>query len=230
MEYIISDKIKERLKRIKENLLNGESLHSFAIRHKYCHSALDLLSNQGLSFETQRELLEQSKGKTFQHLKDDRSIYEYDLNLIAGWVVEDYIVDNSSGLLQLNGSDKERNILLAAETIKNTSDLINPHNGMQIEVHTEYFMRLGEYTDATIKLRDNKYKHLKEDNAFLLVINIPSRTYLLKRVTDFQAKYEESNPKYGGKPVWDLSLDNISKEFKPLNYLFEIMKAKSTNI
>ena len=116
--------------------LNGESLYNFAKRHNYCHSALDLLSNQGLSFETQRELMQQSKGKTFQHLKDDRTIYEYDLNLIAGWVVEDYIVDNSSGMLKLNGSDKERNILITADTIKNTSDLINPHNGVQIEVHT----------------------------------------------------------------------------------------------
>lgn len=230
MDYTISEKLKERLKRIKENLLNGESLYNFAKRHNYCHSALDLLSNQGLSFETQRELMQQAKGKTFQHLKDDRNIYEYDLNLIAGWVVEDYIVDNSSGMLKLNGSDKERNILLTADTIKNTSDLINPHNGVQIEVHTEYFMRLGEYTNATIKLRDNKYNHLKEDNAFLLIVNIPSRTYILKRISEFSAKYENSNPKYGGKPVWDLNINNISKEFKPLDHLFEIMKAKSTNI
>lgn len=219
----ISEKLKGKLSIIRTKLLQGERLYEFAKRHSYPFTILDLLSNKDLSNETIDMINIQLSRKQTSHLMDDRNIYEYNLNLIAGWVIEDYIVDNTYGVFKLNGSDKNRDII--AHKITNISDLKNTVNNKDTEVHSEYYIR----NNQTIMLRDNKYQHLMDDKAQLLVINIPSRSFLLKDISDFEAKFIPNYEYYGGKNVYALSLPNIDKQFKPLDYLFRYCQSLHIN-
>lgn len=215
----ISKSLSYKLQILRNNLLQGETLYSFAKRHDYCSTAINLLENNIISLETSLELIAQANNTRFQHQRDNRNIYEFNLNLIAGWIVEDFIVDNSNGLLKLNGCDKNRTIC-REEKITNQADLIT-YNGVPIEVHTEYFSRYKlEHRDNCIRLRDNKYMNLLKEDAYILAINIPNRTYLLKKVSDFSIKSVFENPDYNGKIVYDLYIENISNKFRPLQELF----------
>lgn len=215
----ISKSLSYKLQILRNNLLQGETLYSFAKRHNYCSTAINLLENNIISLETSLELIAQANNTRFQHQRDNRNIYEFNLNLIAGWIVEDFIVDNSNGLLALNGCDKNRTIC-REEKITNQADLIT-YNGVSIEVHTEYFSRYKlEHKDNCIRLRDNKYLNLLKEDAYILAINIPNRTYLLKKVSDFSIKSVFENPDYNGKIVYDLYIENISNKFRPLQELF----------
>ena len=215
MKVEISEKLKGKLSVIRSKLLNGERLFDFAKRHSYPLTTVDLLSNQVLSKPTEDMINTQLSQTQTSHLKDDRNIFEYDMNLIAGWVVEDYIVENTFGVFKLNGSDKKRNILISE--ITNLSDFKNIVNNKDTELHTEYFIRNN---NQKILLRDNKYKHLLEAKAQILIVNIPSRTFLIKDVSDFTTEFIPNYEYYGGKDVYALSLQDIDKQFKPLDYLF----------
>lgn len=219
MPLNINDALCYKLQILRKNLLNGETLYSFAKRHNYCSSAINLLENSDINYTTSTELLLQANKVGFQHQRDNRNTYEFNLSLIAGWVVEDFIVDNSNGLLKLNGCDKSRT-LYRKEKITNKADLITC-NGIPIEVHTEYFSRYKlENRENCIRLRDNKYTNLLKENAYILVINVPNRNYLLKRVSDFYINSMFENPDYDGKIVYDLCIENISNKFRPLQELF----------
>lgn len=219
MSLNVGSEVRYRLKLIRENLLQNESLHSFAKRHNYCSSAINLLENSYINFDTSTELLLQSNSVGYNHYKDNRSCYDFNLNLIAGWVVEDFIVDKSNSLLRLNGCDKDRQIL--KNKVTNEADLITYKN-IPIEVHTEYFSRKAKLHKRKngICLRDNKYLNLKNKDAFLLIINVADKTYILKKIKDFTVNCVREEPKFGGKLVTELTLNNIYSEFKPLSNLF----------
>ena len=85
------------------------------------------------------------------------------------------------------------------------------YNGIPIEVHTEYFSRKNYFYNRKncIRLRDKKYYNLKSENAYILIINIPDRTYLLEKVSNFTVNAVIENPKFGGKLVYELTLNNL---------------------
>lgn len=227
MKPNISENLKKKLHTLKQNILQGKFLYTFAVEHGYSAEVIELLANKDLSSETLNILEEQRKNSQFSHLSDNRNIYDYDFNLIAAWVLEDYIIDNSYGVFERNGSDKERSIIPKENIISNQSDLKNKLTYRDVEVHSEYFFRNGKFKDATINLRDNKYANLMRKDAELLIINIPTRTFLLRNITDFNATYIEHYEKFGGKSVYSLSLEDIGNEFRPLSELFENLKEKS---
>ena len=230
MSLNISNELRYKLKLLRNNLLQGETLYSFAKRHNYCSSAINLLENSYITFDTSTELLLQANKVGFSHNRDNRDSCEFNLNLIAGWVVEDYIVENSNGILELNGCDKDRK-LYREDTITNKPDLIT-YNGIPIEVHTEYFSRNNYFYNRKncIRLRDNKYKNLLKEDAYILVINIPDRTYLLKRVSDFTVNSVIRNPKFGGKLVYELYMNDLYGNFRPLQHLFYRFKRSSEKL
>ena len=228
MKVEISDKIKKKLKLIKDNILQGEFLYNFAKHHNYGEETLELLSNKELTEATLNVLQQQSRTKQFFHLKDERNLFEYNLNIIGSWVIEDYIVDNCSGLFDLNGIDKERTIIPKEGVITNQSDLINTLTGKRVEIQSEFYYRGGQYINAPIILRDNKYNNLKEENADLLIINVPLRKYLLLNINDFEAEYIESYKNYGNKQVYSLNCENIISKFKPLEELFKFAEEEIT--
>lgn len=227
MKPEISENLKKKLSTLKEKLLQGKYLYTFAIEHKYSPEVIELLSNKDLSSDTIKILEQQQNNSQFPHLKDNRNIFDYDFNLIAAWVLEDYIIDNSYGIFERNGSDKERSIITKENVISNQSDLRNKLTYRDVEVHSEYFFRNGKFKDATINLRDNKYANLMRKDAELLIINIPTQTFLLRNITDFNATYIEHYEKFGGKSVYSLSIEDIGNEFKPLSELFQDLKEKS---
>lgn len=220
MSLDISNSLRYKLQLLRTTILKGESLYSFAQRHNYGSSAINLLENSYITFDTSTELLLQANKNGFKHLKDNRNSYEYNLSLISGWIVEDYIVDNSRGILKLNGCDKDRKLYCNGD-ITNKPDLIT-YNGIPIEVHTEYFSRRNHFYNRKncIRLRDKKYENLLNENAYLLVVNIPDNTYLLVKVSDFTVNSVTENPKYGGKLVYELTVNNIYSNFRPLYELF----------
>ena len=223
MSLNINDILCYKLQILRKNLLNGESLYSFAKRHNYCSSAINLLENSDINYDTSTELLLQANKIGFQHQRDNRNTYEFNLNLIAGWIVEDFIVDNSNGLLTLNGCDKSRTLYRDGR-ITNEADLLTC-NGIPIEVHTEYFSRYKkENKENCIRLRDNKYINLLKEDAYILVINIPNRRYFLKKISDLSVKSVFENPDYDGKIVYDLYIENISNKFRPLQELLNRFK------
>ena len=223
----VSDKMKYRIELVRNSILRGQRLYDFAIGHRYGDVAINILSNKGFSEKTLKCFEQQETSKTFTHRKDDRSTFEYNLNLILGWVIEDYIVDNSSGIFTLNGSDKEREILCTETKITNMADLWNTISNKPVEVHTEYFARSEKNKGKTIMLRDNKYKNLYKENAEILIINIPTRTYMLKNIKDFNALYIPEYKDYGNKPVYSLNLTNIDNEYKPLDILFHLLHKRA---
>lgn len=219
----IDKKLIYRIKLVRNNILRGKRLYDFAKEHSYGKIAVHILSNKkDIPEDVQKCLLEQENSKSLKHRRDNRSTLEYNLNLILGWIVEDYIVDNSSGVFVLNGSDKEREILVKDEVITHIADLKNTISGRPVEVHTEYFTK----KDATVQLRDHKYLELKKAEAEILIINIPKRTYILKKVSDFKAEYVKEYAPFGNKPVYSLSLENKDMYYKPLDNLFSLLQKR----
>lgn len=138
--------------------------------------------------------------------------------MIASWVMEDIFRNyySSTGCkFVLSGSDKERRFRPDHE-ITNSSDFNVQLNGglYSVELMTDYTGYIKD--NGVLHLRDNKYSNLKNKQAFLLVLSMVDKTFLLIDTTTLtNVKYLEHHKNFGDKPANEIRV-NIDK-FIPLD-------------
>jgi len=106
------------------------------------------------------------------HHRDRREPFEYAVDLVLGWLIEDAVlarIDASGTTCLLSGHDRYREFLHPRK-ISTQADICIEVNGKDklLEVFSDWKGTWRKRNHAD--LRDNKYKKLVEDNAFLLGI------------------------------------------------------------
>lgn len=144
------------------------------------------------------------------HNFDTRYPFEYARDLVANWLLEDWIVKNlrERGIdIRLNGADKQRMILFA-DRISGHSDTTVTIGGkkrdMEISANfTGYWQRTGK-----VDLRDNKYNNLRDNGCLLFGLDARNRKFFLLDVERMNnaVVHEEEHEAWGGKPCSSIIL------------------------
>lgn len=152
------------------------------------------------------------------YLKDKRTPFEYGIDLILGWILEDAVYQKlyEAGFdLNLSGNDSQREFL-AVKNISSQPDIqIQTIPPKSLEIFADWKGTWRKYGHAD--LRDNKFQSLKNKEAYLLGISpINSEGFLI----DFSSQsnlfeYVSAIWGYGNKPGY--SCGSIKTQLKPLN-------------
>lgn len=206
----------------------GASLEDMAKRLNYNPANILILQNKEkelrLKFpETYTNLV------SCKHNRDRRTVMQYAQDLIASWIIEDYILNEFKEVgedLSLQGEDRDRTIL-SNDKVSASSDYVYKYDGGEIKIelmidYKGYWIKYGK-----LDLRDEKYNKLNRERALLLAVSIKSKTYYL---LDFRchvpAKYLECHAPYGDKPVYSIDLLN----FTPREFIVEGLVSHIKNI
>ena len=154
--------------------------------------------------------------------KDARTILEYGLDLIFGWLSEDLVLQSLKlrGLdVRLNGADNEREFLLPGE-ISTNADIIFTINSVSRPLEiviswTDYWTKEDKWD-----LRSSKYNHLTEsgNESMCLALEVPTRQGFLIDMKSPPSNFiENANTRWGSKPVYTLlGLKQIMLPFQTL--------------
>ena len=155
---------------------------------------------------------------SYNHKRDCRYPIEHAQDVIASWVMEDIFRKyySSTGCkFVLSGSDKERRFRPDHE-ITNSSDFNVQLNGglYSVELMADYTGYIKD--NGVLHLRDNKYSNLKNKQAFLLVLSMVDKTFLLIDTTTLtNVKYLEHHKNFGDKPANEIRVN--TDKFIPLD-------------
>lgn len=143
-----------------------------------------------------------------KHHADSRKQFEYAQDLVASWLMEDYVLSflmSSKYELSLDGADRKRKILPSSRTSA-SSDYLLSCNGVSIPVEL-----MNDYTGFWAKkhvlhLRDDKFLKLKRSSSLLLAISTPSKNFTIYDFrTEVTARYLEYHQLYH-KPAYELDI------------------------
>ncbi len=161
------------------------------------------------------------------HNKDHRTYMEYAQDLVASWVFEDFIMNEleSAGLeIEKAGADKNRTILAHAN-VSADSDYSVQWEGKSVLLelmsdYTGYWARTG-----CIDLRDSKYLKLERNRSLFLGISTQDRKFIFLDFNyDIPARYISSHRPYGGKPAFQIRMNNEMLVPFNIEKLVEIIK------
>lgn len=155
-----------------------------------------------------------------RHNRDRRSAERYAQDLVASWVLEDYVISmitDNDLKLKLSGADKNRKIL-PNTSVRSDSDYIALYKGE--EVNIELACDYSNYwkIKKKIDLRDKKYQKLVDSQSLLLGISILSKNFF---IADFRkpikAQYISCHSPFGGKPAYSIDFKEAGIKFHDLN-------------
>lgn len=167
-----------------------------------------------------------SKSLSLEHNKDNRSTLEFLKEMVANWLIEDYIkqlLECSGFTVSRDGTDSNREFQYNSN-IKTNTDFILTKNGITRNVelqvsYTDYWDRVGE-----VFLRDNKFEHLYTRGDILLLVDFNNFTFTYYDLsgTNYQYRYspKEEHP-WLPKDGYQLYLGD--RMFKPLDKLYTIV-------
>ena len=147
--------------------------------------------------------------RTCIHHADRRSYFEYAMDLVASWLMEDYLLKTMSSdsyEIVLNGADKERRILPSAKTSTSSDFLITKHETrISIEIMNDYTGFWKKH--RVLHLRDTKYQSLQRAKSLFIAIATSSGEFA---IYDFRksvaATRIPSHRPYGFKPAYELQM------------------------
>ena len=160
------------------------------------------------------------------HFMDHRKPYEYGIDLVLGWMIEDGILEflrKSKIHSKLTGNDRFREFLHPRK-ISTQPDIeieTKKHNKKLLEIMFSWKDTWSK--KGHIDLRDSKLKKLKEHKALFLGIEpISSLAFLM----DFEKEHSDWEQTrisgYGGKVGF--TNNNIKKHLKSLKDILKIIK------
>lgn len=141
-----------------------------------------------------------SKALSLEHNKDNRTTLEFLKEMVANWLIEDYIkqlLEYAGFTVNRDGSDCNREFQYNGE-IRTNSDFILTKDGITRNVElqvsfTDYWNRVGE-----VFLRDNKFEHLYSRGDILLLVDFNNFTFTYYDLSgvDYQYRYspKEEHP------------------------------------
>lgn len=108
----------------------------------------------------------------------------------------------------MHGVDRTRRILASSQT-STVSDFLITRDGVEIKLellndYTGYWRRYN-----VLHLRDFKFNQLKKSSAVLICISVPTGEFALYDFNeDIRARYMPSHRPYGGKPAYEIGIQN----------------------
>ncbi|MBO06612.1 MAG: hypothetical protein CMI58_06225 [Parcubacteria group bacterium] len=171
----------------KENFPNGGPLKSTCF--------LEVI-NKKLSYEIYEYV---EKICSLAHHRDSRKAYEYGIDLILGWLIEDAVLiflEDSGKKAILSGQDRYRKFLSARKISTQPDICIQLSSGNRmLEVFSDWKGTWRNQNHAD--LRDNKYNKLKEKKAILLgIAPLSGEGFLIDISQDDKSFVENFIPAY----------------------------------
>ena len=167
-----------------------------------------------------------SKLEKLQHFRDHRKTYEYGIDLVLGWIIEDGILEllkQSEIHSILTGNDRYREFLHPRK-ISTQPDIeieINKKNKKFLEIMFSW--KDTWFKKGHIDLRDSKLKKLKEHKALFLGIEPISAVAFLMDFEKKQSGWKQTKISgYGGKMGY--TNNKIKKHLKSLKDILKIVK------
>ena len=167
-----------------------------------------------------------NKLEKLQHFRDHRKPYEYGIDLVLGWIIEDGVLEllkQSEIHSILTGNDRYREFLHPRK-ISTQPDIeieTNKKNKKLLEIMFSWKDTWSK--KGHIDLRDSKLKKLKEHKALFLGIEPISSLAFLIDFEKEQSDWEQTRISgYGGKIGY--TNNNIKKHLKSLKDILKIVK------
>lgn len=178
------------------------------------------LLNQDIEQET-KDFLNNRCDKLL-HFKDHRSGYEYAIDLMLGWLIEDavlFYLKQFNIIASADGADAQREFLKAGEISSNSDIKIYGEYNKNLEVFCDWQGTWSKWNHADF--RDNKFKKMEKTNALILGISPKDQKgFLLDVSKDTIAfRFNSAIKGYGGKPGYTIS--NIKHHLFPLKTIKE---------
>ena len=181
---------------------------------------LNLLNFKKVELETISYL--NAKCDDLKYFKDKRTGFEYAIDLMLGWLVEDgvsFYLSKNNIHASLNGSDSNREFLEISQIYADADLSVKSGDLVNLEVFCDWSNTWERYNHADFRYQ--KFLKLKNTNALVLGISTEiSKGFLIdvnKQSHIF--KYYHSIKGYGGKPGY--SIYNIREYLLPLNEIQE---------
>ena len=162
-----------------------------------------------------------------RHNRDNRSPIKYGQDLVASWIYEDYLIGELSkcGLsIERAGTDWKREVL-ANRNVSSASDCLVKlgNRTRKLEIMNDYKGYWHRY--GRIDLRDDKYEKLVRENAIFIGVSLPESEFI---ILDFSKKtnaiYIASHISYGGKPAYQIKIDENRLKKASLQDMAETIK------
>ncbi|RJS73811.1 hypothetical protein CW714_02475 [Methanophagales archaeon] len=163
-------------------------------------------------------LVQGKRIKLSRFFADSRTDAEYIYDLIDGWLIEDVICDawlktrlekvNPQIKVKHMGTNRDREIQFeSAQKITTKPDFIYETPSGR-EVHLELQMARQKMT--VFDMKESKVKRaIRDGNTIYLWILLPSDEYFFLDPKIFEEKDAHSNPRWGGKKVYSISLEEV---------------------
>ncbi len=214
--YLIGEFIENFTDKTPEELIQDSNWHKPEICLRILH---DEPTQEDIRFMEQ-------KLKGLYHLKDERSFLEYALDLILGWIVEDFFLDLFKNELKLNctldGTDKNREFLARP---RSTSDLKIETESNLIYIDILYDATSHWRNCKSVELRDNKFNNLKSKGSILLGLDLRNKIFLILDLKEIDAKNVHeimSHKPFGWKPAISITIyDNNFYDYNSLKKYFK---------
>lgn len=184
---------------------------------------IDLINND--IDEQQATYLEEVLG-SLDHLKDNRSSQEYALDLLAGWMIEDLLIEllKQEFEIKRDSADKRREFLQNPEASSDLSISLKDQD-VPLEIthdNSGFWQREEEWST----LRDKKFENLKKENALVLGLDINNEDFFLQWVEELDKIGKSYNSKIN-KNVSKVNLGPV--KFYDIKKLENVLGAKIHN-
>lgn len=193
----------------------GENLYN------YCKGKLGKEAAEILKGRLAEESVQWLEKEEQSYRKDDRNNIEFAKALILDKIIlhwlKDYFEETQGAQLELNGCDKDR--YLINHKVSCASDFkLKTDEDIYIEEITNYTGFVKK--TGALQLRESKGEYLKrlsrEKKVYLMVLDVPSRSYVLVPVTEKLPMYHiEKLASFGGKSAYGLDIGDYP--FIPLD-------------
>ena len=172
-----------------------------------------------------------SKCDNLKHFKDRRQGFEYAVDLILGWLIEDGValfLNKNNVKTSLDGADSNREFLTFAEISASPDLIIENEITQNIEVFCDWSNTWERYDHADF--RDQKFQKLKQKNSYVLGISPKnSLGFLIDVVSQSQLfQHTENIRGYGGKSGY--TIHGIKTYLSPLSKLKSTLVFKFSEI
>lgn len=154
------------------------------------------------------------------HHRDKRQSFEYGVDLVLGWMIEDailHLLKKNGRRCMLNGEDRYREFLTALEISTQPDIKIIKNNGeiSLLEIFSDWGGIWRKYNHAD--LRDNKFLKLQREKAILLGISPRTNEGFL---IDFEHNHESFQKSYiKGYNKMGYTHKNIRTKLLPINQI-----------
>jgi hypothetical protein len=176
----------------------------------YTDEQIIALEGDTIKFQTKYKATYDWMMKNSQHNMDKRDPVETSQNIVMSWIVADYIelVMQSNGIdIKKSPLSNARNLVAKPKNAPTFSATLKSgiRNVYMVVDYTGFWERNGKIT-----FRDDKYKHIAENNGIVLAVDIKNKKVAVFNIKNNAYVYSTlSDHHLGGKPSNAIDVRNV---------------------